>query len=485
MKILFVTAGIVPAHGVSNSYQEALMEGLAARGHAVACLCTAGVKLRPGVSWACDQEEPYKRYTVFNGGVYPALYPQGGVGSRRPLRDIHSRSALRRAILKLVRAERPQVVSVQSLFGLPFDVVDEIRDDGIPVAFTAHDYFALCPTAHLFLPEAQPCRLSEDSLVCHKCCERSPSYNAFWLSNGLDLLAKTCVARPMVQTNLWRLRNAVKQVDGWIPRPRNSKAYSVRRREAIEFLKHVDVLHCISERQAKVFQEICGPLDNIHVLPLMPPTITSLAPVTRLQEEKRSVSFVALNVNGSYKGSKLLENAFRILANTMSGYELHIYGNFVPGPEIKSVFYHGRYQSSDLDQIAAQAGFCIVPSVWDETLCFVGLEMLARGVPLIASARAGVSEFVDEGQNGLVFDPSRDGSLHDAVLKVLQTPETFLRLRSPDSIPCPRIKTFKEHVAQMSTLLEKVVTAVSIPNGSRSLMQTHSGKTNQLQTEID
>jgi len=53
MKILFIIAGITTGHGVLNSYQEALIEGIAARGHQVVCLCTAGVKLQLGVSWVC------------------------------------------------------------------------------------------------------------------------------------------------------------------------------------------------------------------------------------------------------------------------------------------------------------------------------------------------------------------------------------------------------------------------------------------------
>lgn len=457
MKILFITAGIVPVRGVSNSYQEALMEAIAARGHEVACLCTVGVKLRPGVSWVCEQQQPYRRYTVFNGGVYPAFYAQGGVGTRKPLRDVYSHPALRRAILEVVRREQPGVISIQSLFGLPFDLVDQIRMKGIPVVFTAHDYFALCPTAHLFLPEEQPCRLPETELVCHKCCADSPSYRPFWLSYQLDQLAARFESRPVVRSTIWRIRNALKRVDGLMPRSKHSRAYSERRRKAIKFLKQVDVLHCISERQAGVIQEICGPLGNIHVLPLVPPTIEKLTPVPRLRNENRSVSFLALNVNGPYKGCKLLEKAFKTLASTEAKYELHIYGNSVPGPEIRSVFYHGRYKSSDLDRIAAHADFCIVPSVWDETLGFVGLEMLARGVPLIASARAGVSDFIRDGQNGFVFDPASSELLCAAIQKALD--QSCVVQRNSLLAGYSSLTTFSDHVNEMTNLLGKAASA--------------------------
>ena len=426
------------------------MEGIAARGRQVTCLCMAGVKVRPGVSWGCDQQAPYKRYTVFNAGVYPALYSQGGVGSRRPLRDVHASSVLRQAVLEIVRAERPEVASIQSLFGLPFDLVDAIRHEGIPVAFTAHDYFALCPSAHLFLPEEQPCRLSEAELTCHKCCERSPSYQAFWLACQLDRLASGFDSRPFVRTTIWRLRNAVKRVDGLMPRPENSTAYSARRREAVEFLKRLDILHCISPHQARVFEEICGPLANIHVLPLMPPTIENLKAVPRSANGNQHTSFVALNINGAYKGAKLMANAFRTLAGSDVRYELHVYGNNIPGPELRQVSYHGRYQSSDLDRIAAQADFCIVPSVWDETLGFAGLEMLARGVPLVASARAGVGDFIQDGRNGLLFDPASADSLCAAIKKAMN-PSCPVRRGCAPAGEFP-LRSFSGHVQDMENL---------------------------------
>jgi glycosyltransferase involved in cell wall biosynthesis len=452
MKILFITAGIVPARGVSNSYQESLMEGIVARSHQVACLCMAEVNSRPGMSWTCSQQEPYRRYDLFNAGIYPARYSQGGVGSRRPLRDVHAPSALRRVIREIIRREQPDVISIQSLFGFPFDLMDQISKEGIPVVFTAHDYFILCPTAHLFLPEEQPCRLPEAKLVCHQCCAQSPSYNAFRLSWQLDRLADNFTSQPFIRQCLWRARNAVKRVDRLMSRPADSRDYSARRRQAVEILKRIDVLHCISRHQAGVFQEICGVLPNIRVLPLMPPTIEKLKPVPRIKGEKRSVSFVALNVNGAYKGAKLLERAFRKLAGSRADYELHVYGNSIPGPEIPSVFYHGRYKGSELDQIAARADFCIIPSVWDETLGFVGLEMLARGVPLIVSARAGVSDFIRDGQNGFIFEPESPDLLRAAIEKALAQPVATQLNRT--SLGGPALIPFQEHINEMDALLQ-------------------------------
>ena len=469
MKILFITAGLTPTRGASNSYQEALFEGLAARGNQVACLCSAGVRLRPGVGWIGDQHEPYKRYTVFNGAVYPALYSQGGVGTRSPLRDVHSRRALSRSIIDIVRLEQPDVVNIQSLFGLPFEVVEKIRCRGIPVVFTAHDYFAVCPTAHLFLLEERPCRLPAAELICHQCCEKSPSYKGFWLSYQLDRFAESFASVPMIRNNVWRLRNLVKRLDRSAPLGRSEpEAYRTRRREAVSFLQRLDLIHCISHRQAEVLQEICGPLANIRVLPLIPPTIKTIAPIVRRRAVVGDpVKFVALNVSAPHKGARLLEAVFRQLAETESDYELHVYGNYSPGPEIRSVVYHGRYCESDLDRIAAGADFLIIPSVCDETLGFVGLEMLSRGVPVLASSRAGMNEFIIPGENGYVFDPDKPQPLSSLTTELLQSPSARCLRTAGIPLP-PSIKAFPDHLFDVEALFRVAAGPSTIRGDLRS-----------------
>ena len=222
-------------------------------------------------------------------------------------------------------------------------------------------------------------------------------------------------------------------------------------------MKRIDVLHCISQRQADVFQEICGPLPNIRVLPLVPPTIERLTQGPRFHDGNKSISFVALNINGSYKGSKLLENVFKSLAATTATYELHVYGSPFVEPEIRSVFYHGRYQSSDLDRIAESADFCIVPSVCDETLGFVGLEMMARGVPLVVSSRAGVCEYVEHGRTGLVFDPANEAEFLALLTNLISKPEQRRFYRAQLASQDAPLKTFAQHVTEMGQFFEDLI----------------------------
>jgi glycosyltransferase involved in cell wall biosynthesis len=215
------------------------------------------------------------------------------------------------------------------------------------------------------------------------------------------------------------------------------------------------VLHCISESQRAVVRELATDSSNIHLLPLMPPSISHLSRLRQHHDgQKSQVRFVALNIHGPYKGSEILSEAFAKLEATGAEYELEILGpppqRFFQSPRVS---IGGRYALSDLDAIAGRADYCLLPSVWDETLGFTGMEMLARGVPLIASTWAGASQFVQHGVNGYTFDPDEPDSLLSLLQEICFADGDDVR--SPVDWPLPKgLKPYDEHVAEMEGLLQ-------------------------------
>jgi len=106
----------------------------------------------------------------------------------------------------------------------------------------------------------------------------------------------------------------------------------------------------------------------------------------------------------------------------------------------------------DLDRISALADFCLLPSIWDETLGFTAMEMLARGVPLIASNCAGASQFVQCGANGYVFNPEDQDSLVNLLKKICSPNSKDGGLAPEGKIPAG-LKCYGEHIVDMEALL--------------------------------
>ena len=62
-----------------------------------------------------------------------------------------------------------------------------------------------------------------------------------------------------------------------------------------------------------------------------------------------------------------------------------------------------------------------MPSV-HEPFGIVALEAMARGIPLIASNVGGLPDFVKDGENGLLFDPSDPANLVRAFDRLVALP---------------------------------------------------------------
>lgn len=71
----------------------------------------------------------------------------------------------------------------------------------------------------------------------------------------------------------------------------------------------------------------------------------------------------------------------------------------------------------EADLVYPQIDFAIVPSLWNEPFGRVVIEAYAMGVPVIAAARGGLSELVDEGVTGYLFDPEQAHGLQNALLR--------------------------------------------------------------------
>lgn len=104
-------------------------------------------------------------------------------------------------------------------------------------------------------------------------------------------------------------------------------------------------------------------------------------------------------------------------------------------------------------KLQAQAAFIVVPSTWD-VFNFTCVEAMAAATPVICSAGAGASQWIENGVNGFVFENENAESLVQALKKFLTlTPTqkiemglkaraTVLSVMDPDKIAAQRIQTF-------------------------------------------
>jgi glycosyltransferase involved in cell wall biosynthesis len=87
------------------------------------------------------------------------------------------------------------------------------------------------------------------------------------------------------------------------------------------------------------------------------------------------------------------------------------------------VFFKGWLTSEQLAEEFANASVVVVPSLWPEPFGLVGIEALAAGRPVIASATGGIEDWLDDGVSGLCVKPGDVADLARALNELLADPQ--------------------------------------------------------------
>ena len=110
---------------------------------------------------------------------------------------------------------------------------------------------------------------------------------------------------------------------------------------------------------------------------------------------------------GPSKGSDLmLETLERLHAAGLAGrFRLRVLGPVHPTArprlaEFPELELAGEYDRWALDTLLDDVDVGIMPSVWEEAYGYAGLELLAKGIPVVANRIGGMVDYVREGETG-------------------------------------------------------------------------------------
>jgi len=84
--------------------------------------------------------------------------------------------------------------------------------------------------------------------------------------------------------------------------------------------------------------------------------------------------------------------------------------------------FTGWLGGEELARELAEASVVAVPSIWPEPFGLVGIEAFAAGRPVVASATGGMSDWLEDGVNGLSAKPGDPSALADALNELLGDP---------------------------------------------------------------
>lgn len=164
MRILHYTLGYPPhRRGGLVKYASDLMEEERKMGHAVYTLYPGNFSLFSRISLLKKESE--RVYVLTNGLPISLMY-----GIDNPYDFIAPREIV--GFNEFISIVKPDVFHVHTLMGLPKELLSLMKQSGVRIVYTSHDYFGLCPKVNFINDRGDVCEgASEDR--CLECCKNA------------------------------------------------------------------------------------------------------------------------------------------------------------------------------------------------------------------------------------------------------------------------------------------------------------------------
>ncbi len=353
----------------------------------------------------------------------------------------------------LIDGFRPDVAHIHHLTCLSTTIVKTLARRGIPSVLTLHDYWLICHRGQLLDVNLEACD-GPGELGCNRCLGlpgRVPEA-VFATAPGLRSFAHRLPAATAHQ-----LRGVAERLmawDGSAADGRAARRLAHMREVCAEVTQFLAPSHYVRDR----FVQFGVPAERITVAGYG----FDHAPFAGL--ERPSSPSLRLGFLGSLMVSKAPHVLLRAFSRLPRGAaSVSLFGAHTS--------YHGdvRYRQQ-LEPLLAAAGVrcngaiphdrvaaalasidvLVVPSIWPENSPLVIQEAFLAGVPVVAARIGGIPEVVDDGRNGLLFEPGSVDDLYRVLSRLVDEPTLLETLRCG----VPGVLTIEEDVARTRRLYE-------------------------------
>ena len=482
MRILHVGYGFRPLRqGGVILYAEDLMREQVAAGHEVAYFFPG----RHNPLGRRDRLHRWSREGVAMRELKTSTLIWGGTGTLTPHADLNH-PPTEAAFEDVLEELRPDVVHIHELVGLPSSLIDLAGARGVPVVATLQDYLPLCPIIKLYDIDGHRCLRPEPGAQCRRCCVWAPPGPRWmvmqtvrhemrervpggWGPRALAGLDRGRAALLRARAKL--ARAAPPAVDPgeappWTP---SARSYQARRDINVERLSRLSALIVQSRRAREIYTTLGVADERVRVMQL---TLRHLEGIRakEIASPPGRIRFVTLSGCASVeKGAEAVLGALDELtrAGLAHRFELGVFGWVADETRRRlarfpNVRIGGGYEPDQLNELLEDFDVGIVPSIWEESYGYVGVELLAKGIPVIGNARGGIVDYTRDGETGWVNeDPSASG-LASIMAGIIARPEQISELNAAIRRERARIiKPFADHAREIEGVYRDVLAQAS------------------------
>jgi glycosyltransferase involved in cell wall biosynthesis len=428
VRILHAIHDFLPRHRAgSEIYALELCRELGKRHHAT-LVCAEFEPARPHghVTWRVHQGVPIVELTNnWTCGSFEDTYRPPLIGER---------------IEQVLHAVQPDVIHVHSLLNLSFDLPTMARARGIPVVATLHDYSLVCPSGgqRIHRRDEHLCE-SIDTERCARCFRESPIFAHVSLGRVAGALPSPGFVRRAARALARRQPRVAARLAAAAARtpllPVTAHDVDRRLEAARRVFDNVDLFVAPSRSVAREFERLGIDPTRLRVSDYgFPPPAPSTGRPPRDPRAALRIGYVG--TLAWHKGVHVLMEAVRQMP--AGACELRVFGDpdvfpaytaslraFAAGLPVR---FMGPFDRDCADEAYSQIDVLVVPSLWLENSPLVVHEAFMAGVPVVAARIGGLPELVEDGRNGLLYDPRSPAELATALRRLVDDPEALERL---------------------------------------------------------
>ncbi len=359
---------------------------------------------------------------------------------------------------------KPDVVHFQHLIQLSISMINEAKKRNIPIVFTLHDYWLICPQIQLFYLEHKICRC-----YSREGCRGCIYWNMNYKSNMMKFVRKLKRVIPGLKypvNGRYRLLRQILDyiIQSFMDKPTYQKIISRRNENISKVFSSVDLFISPSVFLKK---KITG--SKLFSNKIIHSKYGISLPLSYKKNKKTNK-----NINIGFRGQLIFHKGVHVLIRAFKRIKdpnvvLKIYGgvpnygdfhgdysyeellkNLADGSNVR---FLGPYFYDNINKILDDIDLLVVPSIWYENCPITILESFANRTPVIASNIGGIPELVKHRVNGLLFKPGDSVDLYNKINYVCENPEVIGEFSNNIS----GVKTIEENAEELKKIYKNLI----------------------------
>lgn len=338
----------------------------------------------------------------------------------------------------ILSEEKPDIAHIGHLNHLSTGLIYELKARNIPIIFTLHDFWLMCPRGQFL-------QINFANPEFHQLCEGQENKKC----------AQNCYNRYFSgQENEYQ--NDLAYWENWI---------GARMKETQKIAEFVDLFIAPSHYLRNRFIHDFGiPPHKITYLDYGFP-LHYLSPIQPHKKENFTFGYIGTHIPA--KGIDLLINAFAKITqkatlkiwgreNGQSTRNLKMLAQSCPN----KVEFLGEYVNTNLaKEVFSNVDCIVVPSIWGENSPLVIHEAQACHIPVITADFGGMSEYVKHLENGLLFSHRNAEDLAEKMLFALNNPLKMKELGERGYLYHEKgeVPNIAEHCEKLLSLYEQTI----------------------------